>query len=206
MPLIKSASKESVSKNIKAEMAANKPHRQAIAIALDIQRRAKKASGGAVKMAAGGIPWFARAEAKGLEHSGFIHSPVAGRTDKLPMGVKGGSYVIPADIVSSIGQGNSLAGANGLNKMFKSGPYGAAMPGMNVKTKAIRQKFADGGDVDAPVGIIAAGGEYVVDPDSVARLGGGDPKKGHDLLDGMVAHVRRKTIKTLRKLPKPKKS
>lgn len=39
MPLIKSSSKEAVSENIKTEMK-TKPRKQAIAIALDVQRRA----------------------------------------------------------------------------------------------------------------------------------------------------------------------
>jgi len=42
MPLIKSTSKEDVSKNIKKEMAAGKPQKQAVAIALETQRRAAK--------------------------------------------------------------------------------------------------------------------------------------------------------------------
>jgi len=42
MPLIKSGSKASVGKNIKAEMAAGKPQKQAIAIALNTQRQAQK--------------------------------------------------------------------------------------------------------------------------------------------------------------------
>jgi hypothetical protein len=42
MPLIKSASKKSVGANIKAELAAGKPKRQAIAIALNTQRQAKR--------------------------------------------------------------------------------------------------------------------------------------------------------------------
>ena len=40
MPLIKSKSKAAVGKNIKKEMAAGKPRNQAIAIALETQRRA----------------------------------------------------------------------------------------------------------------------------------------------------------------------
>lgn len=40
MPLKKSASKEAVGSNIKTEMQAGKPRDQAIAIALDVQRRA----------------------------------------------------------------------------------------------------------------------------------------------------------------------
>lgn len=42
MPLDKSGSKESVGKNIKAEEAAGKPKKQALAIALETQREAKK--------------------------------------------------------------------------------------------------------------------------------------------------------------------
>ncbi len=38
MPLDKSGSKESVGKNIKAEMKAGKPKKQAIAIALNVER------------------------------------------------------------------------------------------------------------------------------------------------------------------------
>lgn len=40
MPLIKSKSKQAVGKNIKTEMAAGKPQKQAVAIALSVQRRA----------------------------------------------------------------------------------------------------------------------------------------------------------------------
>ena len=40
MPLIKSASKAAVGENIKREEAAGKPHKQAVAIALETQRRA----------------------------------------------------------------------------------------------------------------------------------------------------------------------
>ena len=41
MPLNKSGSKQSVGQNIKTEMGAGKPQKQAIAIALSTQRRAK---------------------------------------------------------------------------------------------------------------------------------------------------------------------
>jgi hypothetical protein len=42
MPLIKSSSPKAVGKNIKTEMAAGKPQKQAVAIALNTQRQAKK--------------------------------------------------------------------------------------------------------------------------------------------------------------------
>lgn len=168
-------------------------------------------------MAAGGTPFYVRAEAHGLEHAGMIHSPIAGRTDRIPIGVKSSSYVIPADTVSALGQGNSMAGANALNRLFKMGPYGSGAAGA---PKAITPKmaampraqkmFADGGDIgEAPsdvTPIVAAGGEFIVDPQTVAQIGSGDVKRGHDILDAFIAHVRKKTIKTLRKLPSPKKN
>jgi hypothetical protein len=49
MPLIKSKSSEAFSKNIKAEIKAGKPQKQAVAIAYAIKRSAKKANGGSCK-------------------------------------------------------------------------------------------------------------------------------------------------------------
>lgn len=42
MPLKKGSSKKSIQQNIKTEMASGKPQKQAVAIALDVARRAKK--------------------------------------------------------------------------------------------------------------------------------------------------------------------
>ena len=42
MPLVKSSSKNAFRKNIKAEMAAGKPQKQAVAIAYSTKRAAKK--------------------------------------------------------------------------------------------------------------------------------------------------------------------
>jgi len=67
MPLIKSAKPAAVGKNIKTEMKHGKPHKQAIAIALSVQRAAKKkkmASGGDVKEA---LSQHAHEELKDLE-------------------------------------------------------------------------------------------------------------------------------------------
>lgn len=200
MTLINSASPSAFKRNLKTELSARKPKDQALAIAFRVQREAKAAGGGVTAP-----PFTVRAEAKGLEHSGMIHSPVAGRTDRINMGVRPGSYVMPADIVSGIGQGNSMSGANALSQLFKMGPGGMHMS--RVSGGSSRKHFADGGAPEGgePVDIVAAGGEFVIPPSAVEEIGGGDIKRGHELLDAMVAHIRKKTIKTLRKLPKPKK-
>jgi hypothetical protein len=49
MPLIKSKSDKAFKSNIKAEMAAGKPQKQAVAIAYSTKRAAKKAGGGDVR-------------------------------------------------------------------------------------------------------------------------------------------------------------
>ena len=66
-------------------------------------------------------------------------------------------------------------------------------------------EMARGGQTSPPVPIVAAGGEYVVHPDDVRNLGGGDLDEGHKILDSFVKKMRAKTVQTLRKLPGPKK-
>ena len=55
------------------------------------------------------------------------------------------------------------------------------------------------------VPIVAAGGEYVVHPDHVRNVGGGDLDMGHKVLDEFVKRMRKELIGTLKKLPGPKK-
>lgn len=63
---------------------------------------------------------------------------------------------------------------------------------------------ASGGATDG-VPIVAAGGEYVIPPEDVVHIGGGDLDHGHKVLDAFVKKMRQKTIKTLQNLPGPKK-
>jgi len=148
-------------------------------------------------------------------HSGPIHSVVAGRTDHLPMHVPTGAYVLPADIVSSHGEGNTINGFKNLESVFGfmgGSPYHqGAMPfgqGSGMYGGAGEYHKAHGGEVhqhDIPVPIVAAGGEYVIHPHAVKRIGGGDMDHGHKVLDEFVLKSRKKTVKTLNKLPPPKK-
>lgn len=337
MPLIKSGSRKAISANIRTEKSAGKPQKQAVAIALDVARRSKRAEGGAVEhylnrfgrdlgnrltkqekyqlglqllrdrfmkhigvddvpqyetfddgptaqemerkrlradpnvgmlkwyegdmedkllntnkyrhgpaipygqkafpvaMAGGGNPYAPRPKASDVSgymsrkmihkavNPGMLKSSIPGRTDKLPISVPAGSYVLPADIVSGLGQGNSDAGNAILSKMFKSGPMGmktaggakvgaaaklstAPLPkGSKISSKmSSKMTFAEGGEVE-DVPVIAAGGEFILHPEQVMSVGGGDMKRGHAILDQFVLHSRKNLIKTLRKLPGPAK-
>ena len=261
MPLKSGSSQETVSGNISEMINAGHPKDQAVAAALRTAREGMKRGGGT----------------KTKTHAGAIHSSVAGRTDHLPMHVASGSYVIPADIISAMGEGNSMAGFKVAKNIFSApGPYGqsaeslpygaSGMPygvpapkkaaggdvgyeimkkmafsgsgngtslaapastakptlssnlmGGNQRPQAQAPKtelndmytpysrsYAEGGATDA-VPIVAAGGEYVIPPEDVMHLGGGDIDHGHKILDVFVKKMREKTIKTLQGLPGPKK-
>jgi hypothetical protein len=242
--------------------------------------------GGAVPGHAGGgfagsTPWFTRQEARGMVPHGMLGGSGMGRTDNLPINVPSGAYVVPADIVSGIGQGNSHAGGSILAKAFGSGPLGMSvmhghggfggpkniamgrmkMPmGSSIGSSITKTKspgFQQGGPTDfetigpgvppyrpqpptplprprpkpeadyptpnwlrgdriaahggahpAPPGhtpIVAASGEFIIHPDVVRRIGKGDLKKGHDVLDELMKDLRKKHVKELSKLPGPVK-
>lgn len=147
-------------------MHAGHPQKQAVAAALETARKSRAEGGKAEKT-----------------HVGPIHSMVAGRTDHLPMHVPSGAYVIPADIVSALGEGNTMAGFRVLNDMF-----GIQELGPEPATE-----------------IVAAGGEYIISPATATRVGGGDINAGHRELDQFIKKYRAKTVQTLKNLPGPKR-
>ena len=179
----------------------------------------------AAPMARGGTTTTTTVEGAIMPHAGPIHSQVAGRTDHLPMHVKSGSYVIPADIISAMGEGNTMAGFRQAKRVFGSEPYEQASPepyaqGAEPYNQASPEPYeqgpdpygaemptkAEGGGVtDDLVPIVAAGGEYVITPKQVSAIGKGDLDHGHKILDAFVKKTRAKTIDTLKKLPSPKK-
>jgi len=138
---------------------------------------------------------------------------VAGRTDHLPSNVPNGSYVLPADIVSAMGEGNTMAGFKVAKKMFEgarrhfdglpyagsNGPYGQG---------STPYGMADGGGAasgENGVPVAVAGGEHVLAPHEVSFAGMGDLDAGHRALDEFVLRQRAKTVKTLKGLPGPKR-
>lgn len=192
MPLLKGKSQKVISGNISEMIKAGHPRDQAIAAALNTARKTR-ATGGQVSTKV---------------HVGPIHSAVAGRTDHLPMNVPSGSYVIPADIISAMGEGNTMAGFKHMRRIFGGNPYGggsATVP-YGAEGGPYNEPLpgkAEGGQTTVP--IIAAGGEYVLSPDQVVQVGQGDLDTGHRVLDEFVKRMRAETVKTLKALPGPKK-
>lgn len=220
MPLKPGSSKETISKNISefhtgktyahtaAKFGKAKANKQAIVVALSTARKYAKGGDTMSNLALKG-------SSIKLSHEGMLNSSIPGRTDKLPMKVKAGSYVLPADIPSALGQGNTMAGGEILKKMFNSGPYGLSTMKGGGGGRRGKKLFAEGGEAEAEVGaeggeddhvpIIAAGGEYIIPPEVVQDIGHGNMKAGHDVLDKFVLKIRKHHIETLKKLPGPKK-
>ncbi len=186
-----------------------KSRAQAVAIALNVARKHGRAAGGQA-------PWFTRQEARGELFAGPIRSAVAGRTDHIPLSVASGSYVLPAQHVSHLGENNTESGFARLNHMFSTGPFGTALPHMARGPGLPRPPqpprsptgFAEGGipgEGGEPVEIMAAGGEYVIPPHIVRAIGHGNIHHGHQVLDAWVESRKKKHAATIAKLPGPAK-
>ena len=164
---------------------------------------------------------IARAHGGGLHkpkhvrlHVGPIHSHVAGRTDHLPNHVPSNSYVLPADIVSGMGEGNTISGFRQVRRMFGGTPYGGDGGPYGQSGGPYLVGKAEGGSMGHnggppmggdPVPVVLAGGEHVLTPEEVQFAGMGDVEAGHKALDDFVKQYREKTIKTLAGLPGPRR-
>ncbi len=121
----------------------------------------------------------------GLASSGLIQGPGGGQDDRVPMTIPADSYVIPADVVSGLGDGNPTEGAQRLHRAV--GGRAPAMGGLS--------------HPGVPVAVSPA--EQVIPPDRVAALGGGNIDCGEKALDGFIQNVRKhKTSKGGKHPPK----
>lgn len=85
----------------------------------------RKLAGGGIPTSEAMDPWYTRAEERGMVHpEGLVKSMGAGRTDIHPIQVPAGSYVVPADVVSGLAEGNTMAGSGVIDKMMHTLPFG----------------------------------------------------------------------------------
>lgn len=172
-------------------------------------------------------PWFVRRDVGSMDHpSGLVMSATPGRKDVVPLSVASGSYVVPADVMSGISEGNTLGGASHLEHALHSGPGGMPLSSIHARNTIPHppsiSHLASGGLADGqlprmihphewanrhvPNGIpvMVAGGEYILSPEDVRHIGDGDVTRGHDKLDQFVLHARARNLKATAKLPGPK--
>lgn len=188
------------------------------------------ARGGGMKRAEGGglssseaTPWWTRQEARN-ENSGFLHGTTPGRADSVATSAAGGSYVVPADVIAGLGQGNSLAGARIMDSIVSSGPWGSRLPhggggsreprapapfreaqANGGPVKLFPEKRAAGGVKSGETPVLLSHGEYVIHPHHIKRMFG-DLKRGHRMLDKWVVDKRKENIEKQKKLPGPVKT
>lgn len=190
----------------------------------------KRDMGGAMMSMSMAEPWWTRSEARQSD-SGFLHGTTPGQADQIKTAAPGGSYVVPAEVVAGLGEGNSLAGARVMSAILGSGPYGTQLPrgsarsglprpppparnseGPELKTGgpvpifAAKERKAGGvtGPGHTPVDL--SDGEYVIGPEDVARIGGGDPKAGIRILDKWVMQQHQRHVAKLKKYKGPVKT
>jgi hypothetical protein len=165
MPLVKSGSNKAISSNIKEMRASGHPQNQSVAAAMQIASKYRKGKGGEV--------------------TGPLMGATGGRADKLPLTVPDHSHVIPADVVSALGQGNTSKGMEILTKMFPPD-----------KSEAVKMRSTK---------IMASDGEFIVTPSNVLKKGHGNIDRGHEVLDHFIVHTRKLNIHQLKHMPPPAK-
>ena len=131
----------------------------------------------------------------GKVHVGPIRTKHPGRTDTVPMKVADGSYVLPSETISHLGQNNSEAGLRVADSLF----------GANGSFTNDAAPRARGGKTESgkPIDCITAGGEYVIGPEKVKAIGRGDIDLGHKILDKFVLNQRKAHIHALSSLDPP---
>lgn len=167
-------------------------------MALDQEGRRRAAIAEGYSRAAGGqVPWFVRQEASHLNHPlvGPVRGITPGRADKVPARVPSGSYVLPSASISHLGQNNTESGFHVADKMFRVAP-----------TPHLPKMRADGGGTgEQTTDIMISPGEYVVHPDKVREIGGGDLNQGHKTLDLFVKELLKQNAAEAKKIPGPAK-
>lgn len=140
-------------------------------------------------------------------HAGPVIGPTGGREDAIPISVRSGSFVIPADVVAHLGGGNTLAGMRAIDAMLGGGNPAPGMRPIAGVAASMGGRVMGSGmpGQEETVPILVSDGEYVASPEQVTQAGGGDLDQGHRALDAFVRRRRAENIKKLQTLPGPVK-
>lgn len=158
---------------------------------------AMSARGGALRRAPGGDvsasegePSWTRSAANEINRpeSGFLSGSSMGRADAVSTTAPAGAYILPADVISGLGEGNSLAGARAVEEMLASGPWGTPKvrphggsgppraPAVKIPNPEVGQMEAKGGGVKGPaptkrVPVLLSHGEFQIGVPHVIQIG-----------------------------------
>lgn len=124
---------------------------------------------------------------------GMILGSGNGRSDNVAAKVKIDDYIVPADVVSALGNGDTNSGGKTINNWINQH-----------SDKATMDAYADGGSsrtLDADL----SSGEARLPGHVVRKLGKGSSDKGADMLDKWVLGIRNQYKEHLASLPAPKK-
>jgi hypothetical protein len=116
-----------------------------------------------------------------LRSAGYNASGLSGTPKAAGGGLKSGGFVIPADVVSHFGNGSSDAGLKVLAARIGAEPIRGRGDGMSDSIPT---------NVDGQEKARVAHEEAYMSPEKVARLGGGDARKGAQKLRDMMASIR----------------
>ena len=190
-----------------------------------VQQTQQQHRGGEVRRDMGGgmslstdVPWWTKQQAEqDARPSGFLSGSTMGRSDAVHTQAPGGSYILPASLVSGLGEGNSDAGAKVWDEILRSAPHGIEQaperrgrgPPQPPRLPSSSGYEAKGGGVQgadasgAPVPVALSHGEIFVPPEDVKRFGGGNLKKGQRVLDRWVQMELKRIGKEILTLPGP---
>lgn len=122
MPLIPGNSNAVKSKNISELVNSGRPQKQAIAISLANARRQPKAKGGIAAGRSTVVPAALAAAAGEYHPGGPFKGNTSGRGDTIKASVPEESFILPADVISALGDGNTDAGNHVLDHILPPDP------------------------------------------------------------------------------------
>jgi hypothetical protein len=128
--------------------------------------------------------------------SGGNPVPMPTSPQRSPEDLHEGDFLIPADVVSMIGDGSTDAGMKSLDMMMTKilgEPYEGSLKGEGGGlSDMIPQNVKNKDGTVAKGGAQVANGEYQVPEVALAKLGDGDPNKGATVMKRLIDKIRSK--------------